>query len=80
MYVCMAQLVLLIVHVHLFSPSVESQIELRALSYVPEEWPDHGTEEECFAILSEEESNYFKNMIFGAGGKYTDCQNKPRLH
>ncbi|XP_071499732.1 uncharacterized protein [Diadema antillarum] len=41
------------------------QLELRVLSYIPEDWPDQGDEEEGFAILSEEDSNYFKNMIFG---------------
>ncbi|XP_041458370.1 protein OS-9-like isoform X1 [Lytechinus variegatus] len=41
-----------------------SQFEVRILSYVPEEWPDQGTEEEGFAILNEEDSSYFRNMIF----------------
>lgn len=41
------------------------QLEVRILSYVPEDWPDQGMEDEGFAVLSEEDSSYFRNMIFG---------------
>ncbi len=38
------------------------KVEVRILTYSPEEWPD-GEDEGDFTILSDDDSLYFKNMI-----------------
>lgn len=40
------------------------KIELKVLTYKPDEWPED-EDETSIAILSEEETTYFKNIVSG---------------
>ncbi|PIK36196.1 hypothetical protein BSL78_26977 [Apostichopus japonicus] len=44
------------------------KIELKVLSYKPDGWPDPEEDDSNIAILSEEETTYFKNIVSGLLG------------